>query len=119
MFEGRPNGRLISFFGLKSLKIPQNITLYICIYMYIHISIKRCTKIAGYSQEYQGIPLDPPLIWSHVVLASCMNVCVCIYLGYVSLLLACAMIISPPSTKESNSRIYVTQTFLSLTNLII
>ena len=32
VFEGRPNGRLISFFGLKSLKIPQNITLYIYIY---------------------------------------------------------------------------------------
>lgn len=60
--DGSQANRL--FFGplwARIAKISQNTSLYIYIYKYTYIYTKDYTKKVGYSREYPGIPLNPPL----------------------------------------------------------
>ena len=50
------------FWARLSGNAIQNVVLYIYTYKYILIYTLRCPKIVGYSQEYKGIPLNPPMM---------------------------------------------------------
>jgi len=71
------------FWARLSGNAIQNVVLYIYTYKYILIYTLRCPKIVGYSREYKGIPLNPPMVGGLGLLVRCIYICIAAWIREV------------------------------------